>query len=126
MLHQQPIQDLEQLILNRDTISENDIVSFKSWYCKDYVNGGKILVEVGFFGDPYLEGIGFILYEGGYYGEITNYHRTGIEHRWDWGPHDNDYTFLIKPDGTGLYYDFSTVAPGEKTKAKDVYKCHQR
>ena len=32
----------------------------------------------------------------------------------------------IKPDGTGLYYDFSDVADGEKIKADDVYRCSKK
>ena len=58
-------------------------------------------------------------------GEITLYRRTGLEHRWDWGD-GASYSFVIKTDGTGLYYDFSTVPDGENTKASAVYKCYQR
>ncbi len=93
------------------------------WYCQDFVDGGRILVEVGFFGDPSLEGLGFILYDGGYSGELTYYRRAGIEHRWDWGPNETDYAFVIQPDGTGLYYNFSSVS---RAKASEVYRCYRR
>jgi hypothetical protein len=86
----------------------------------------RILVEVGFFGDPTYEGLGFILYDGGYKGGRTYYRRTGLEHRWDWGPDGSDYAFVIKSDGAGLYYDFSTAEPGESKKASEVYKCYRR
>jgi hypothetical protein len=114
------------IILNGKSYSEEDTGGFISWYCNDFINGGRVLVEVGFFGDPNLEGIGFILYDGGYTGELTNYGRTGLEHRWDWGPHGSDYAFVIQTDGTGLYYDFSAVPKGQTTKASEVYKCYKR
>jgi hypothetical protein len=47
-------------------------------------------------------------------------------YRWDWGPNKTDYSFVIKPDGVGLYYDFSYVQKGESIKARDVYKCYKR
>jgi len=84
------------------------------------------LVEVGLFGDPSLAGQGFVLYDGGYTGEFTHYGRKGLVRRWDWGPDGNNFAFVIKPDGTGLYYDFTSVKLGEGKKANEVYKCHQR
>jgi hypothetical protein len=114
------------IVLGDEAFTEEDVGGFISWYCQDFVDGGRILVEVGFFGDTSLEELGFILYDGGYSGELAYYHRTGLEHRWDWGPNGADYAFVIKPDGTGLYYDFSSVPYGENTKASDVYQCHQR
>ena len=114
------------LILNGKQISEEDTGGFTSWYCKDYVYGGPVLVEVGFFGNTKYKGLGFVLYDGGYKGELAHYQRVGLEHRWDWGPNQNDYAFVIKPDGTGLYYDFSSAKNGQSIKARDVYKCYQR
>jgi hypothetical protein len=114
------------LVLDGDSISQEDVGGFKCWYCKDLYNGGDILVEVGFFGDPIWEGFGFILYDGGYSGESTQYQRKGLEHRWDWGPNGIDYSFVIKTDGTGSYYDFSSVPKGESTKPRAMYKCNQR
>lgn len=114
------------IIIDDKSISEEEVEGFISWYCQDYTNEGPVLVEVGYYGDPNLEGSGFILYDGGYTGESTYYRREGLERRWDWGPNGSDYTFVIVPDGTGLYYDFTTVKPGESTKAREVYKCHQR
>ena len=114
------------IILNGREISEEDVGGFISWYCKDYVDGGPVLVEVGFFKNEKLKGIGFILYDGGYKGEMTHYERIGLEHRWDWGPNENDYSFVIKTDGTGLYYDFSSAKKGESIKAREIYKCYQR
>jgi len=114
------------IVLDGDTVSEIDVRGFTSWYCQDYINGEDTLVEVGFFGDSNLEGTGFILYDGGYSGERTYYNRTGIEHRWDWFQNKTNYSFVISTDGTGIYYDFSTVPVGEKTKGSSIYKCYKR
>ncbi len=114
------------IILNGNKISKDKVGGFVSWYCKDYVYGGKVLVEVGYFGDFSQPNLGFILYDGGFSGEKSHYARQGLNHRWNWGPNGSDYAFIVKPDATGLYYDFTTVPNGESTKAMQVYKCFQR
>ena len=122
-----------------------------SWECRDSSGKGKVLIEFGLFmlylkpvefkgeiadvleGLPEeyrkyidgteLEGSGFVLYDGTDTGDYANHKRVGINHRWNWGLKDDsyNYAFVIKPDGTGLYYDFS----GGRTevKASQVYKC---
>ena len=111
------------IVIGGDSITEQESGGFETWICWDYFNGGPVVVEVGYFGE--LEEIGFVLYEGGYSGEPTLHQRTGLEHRWDWG-YEANYSFIVKPDGTGLYYDFSLVPDGATTKAKDLYKCKKR
>lgn len=113
------------IILDGNIYSETDFGKFVSWRCGDIFNRSGTLVEVGTFTDSKLSGLGFILYDGGHSGESTFYGRKGINHRWDWGPNGGDYAFIIKPDGTGLFYDFSSVPSGEQVKANDVYRCHQ-
>ena len=114
------------IILNGETYSETDLGKFSSWRCNDSVYIPGTLVEVGSFINPDLQGSGFILYDGGYSGEHTNYQRKGINHRWDWGPNGNDYAFVIKSDGTGLFYDFSSVPKDQTVYADAVYECHHR
>ena len=114
------------IILDDKKYSENDVGGFISWFCYDFVYEEKgVLLEVGFFGDPDFKNLGYILYDGSYTGEFTLYVRTGIEHRWDWGT-DGQYSFVIKADGTGLYYDFTNVEKGQSTKPKDVFKCYRK
>jgi hypothetical protein len=114
------------IILGDTTVSEDDVGGFTSWYCRDFVYEEKgILLEFGYFNDSIFSGMGFVLYDGGYTGEFAIYQRTGIEHRWDWGP-DGNYSFVIKADGIGLYYDFTNVEKGQSIKAKDVFKCYKR
>ncbi len=112
------------LIINGNTLSE-DITDagFTSWCCKDYVYGGVTLVEVGYFdlnGNRY----GFILYDGGDTGDLTLFYREGLNYRWDWGDNGN-YSIVIKPDGTALYYDFSTSKDGT-AKPSDIYKAYKK
>ena len=45
---------------------------------------------------------------------------AGLNRRWDWG--DSVYAFIIKPDGTGLYYDFSMSEDGT-AKPSGFYEC---
>jgi len=113
------------IVVDGENISESDVGGFTSWYCKDYLHEGPTLVEVGFFGTSKLEGIGFVLYDGGSVGESTLYRRIGLEHRWDWGQ-EGEFSFVIKTDGTGAYYDFSNVPDGESTKPREIYKCFRR
>jgi hypothetical protein len=104
--------------------SEEKLGKFNSWRCRDYVHDTGTLVEVGTFTMASLSKFGFVLYDGGNTGTFTVYQREGLNHRWDWGS-EGHFSFIIKPDGTGLYYDFSSVPSGETAKAKDVYKCAQ-
>lgn len=51
---------------------------------------------------------------------------AGLNRRWDFD-YDRSreiytYAFLITPDGTGLYYDFST-SPDGKASSRDSFKC---
>lgn len=124
------ITSLRTIILNEtDTIIETDFGGLTTWKCKDFIDGGRTLVEVGIFNAQYMEGIGFILFDGGNKGEETRYKRSGLNHRWDWDLAKSDnsynYSFVIKPDGTGLFYDFSSAKSGETIKANDVFVCRQ-
>jgi hypothetical protein len=114
--------------VNGREIREADAGEFTSWACQDYVQRGNVVVEVGHFNHPKLEGLGFVLFDGGNSGELTSYERAGLLHRWDWGWNENRYvySFLMKPDGTGLYYDFSSASGSHKEKADDIFRCQSR
>ncbi len=55
------------------------------------------------------------------------YYRHGLDHRWDWGGEsskdETKFSFIINPNGQGLYYDFSNVPKGETTSARGIFKC---
>jgi hypothetical protein len=102
------------ITLSGKTYSETELGNFVSWRCRELIRGESTLVEVG-----------FVLYDGGVSGVLARYQRQGLNQRWDWGPGGGKFSIIIKPDGTGLYYDFSSVPSGETTKANDIYKCSQ-
>jgi hypothetical protein len=140
-------ESLRTIILNDEELTEYESGQFISWKCRDYSDGSNVLVELGHIElieeqldteaiegmdgktKPLLKAIldkklqlGFVLYEGTNKGELAFYGRRGLNHRWDWGP-EGKYSFIIKPDGTGLFYDFTTAKDGSKDKADDIYKC---
>lgn len=111
--------------LNGKQFSEEENGSFEIWECHDYFKD-KVLLEVGRFTTPDLSNYGFILYDGTASGDLTRYQRDGINKRWDWETESGRYSFIIKPNGTGLFYDFSNVPDGESTKAKDSFRCKKK
>ncbi|OWV20902.1 hypothetical protein SAMN06298224_2588 [Fibrobacter sp. UWB16] len=104
-----------QLVLSGKVISESELGGVERWYAIDkYGGSSKVRFQVGYFRDE--PNIGFVLYEGGTRGELAICYRAGLNLRWDWG----NYSIVIKSDGTGLYYDFSSkttdVPPRETFK----------
>ena len=118
-------QSLRTITLSGESYTERNPGDFISWVCRDFVNEGRTLVEVGNFAVPELNDAGFVIYDGGNSGESTHYQRKGLNLRWDWGPKGSDFAFILEPDGTGLFYDFSN-AEGKTVKANQVFKCRQK
>lgn len=109
------------------TLEDTKLVSGKpyfytSWKCKDYVRGGKVIVETGLIDriNPNSEqnivgtkdtliGKGFVLLDDKNDGFFSEHSMDGINHRWDWeGESGNNYGIRIHPDGTGYYFDFGS------------------
>ena len=112
--------------LGGSTYSEDTLGRFVTWGCRDYISGRGVLVEVGSFENESLSGEGFVLYDGSSSGESSSYQRKGVNQRWDWGPNGSDFAFVLEPDGTGLFYDFSNVSKGETRKPNSLYRCSRR
>ena len=91
------------------------------WECKDFIDEGSVLVTATV--DSSRE-TGMITVAG--VTHHTKFSVEGFNRRWDFGPKDHPtrYAFIIKPDGTGLYYDFSTG--DQQMRASEVMKCRQR
>lgn len=112
------------LSLSGYSISETEFGGVERWYAVDLYNYESLIDEVrfqvGFFKN---DNIGFILYGDGTIGEIAYFSRDGLDLRWDWGRKGKSfkYSFVIEPDGTGLYYDFSTSKDGT-AKPRGLYK----
>ena len=109
-----------QLTLGGYTFSETDFGGVERWYAVV----DEVRLQVGYFKE---NSIGFILYGNGTIGEEAYFSRQGLDLRWDWGDYYRDgstryrYSFVIEPDGTGLYYDFSTSFDGI-SKPRGIYK----
>ena len=117
-----------QLSLSEYTVSETDFGGVELWYAVDKYNYDSLVDEVRFQVGYFKENsIGFVLYGNGTVGEEACFSRQGLDLRWDWGSYYRDgdsryrYTFVIEPDGTGLYYDFSTSTDGT-SKPRGIYK----
>lgn len=100
-----------------ESITDN---GFTSWYCRDKYTG-NIIFEFGYFTHNSVE-LGFVLYDGTDKGAFVLYYRNGLDHRWDW----DKFSFVITPEGEGLYYDFHSVPYGEKTTPKQIYEVIKR
>lgn len=118
-----------ELTLSGYTVSEADFGGTECWYAVDKYNYDdiveKIRFQVGYFKNSPSDG--FILYEDGAVGELAYFSRQGLDFRWDWGSNGENgyrYSFIIEPDGTGLYYDFSTSKDGT-AKPRGLYKTHK-
>ncbi len=53
----------------------------------------------------------------------TKFRVKGFNRRWDFDSYK--YSFIIKPDGLGLYYDFSSIEEGEKVGPSLTTECEK-
>lgn len=123
-----------ELNLSGISVSETDFGGTVRWYAVDKYNYDDFIEEirfqVGYFNND--NSMGFILYGNGTDGELAYFSRQGLDLRWDWGsyisPKNGEsafrYAFVIEPDSTGLYYDFSTSTDGT-SKPRGIYKVHK-
>ena len=111
-----------------ETLKINGVTfnQYTTWGCSEYSGNGDTVLELVRIDavDKKLQGanMGFILFDGNKEYAVGLYKRRGINHRWDWDK--GNYSFVIKPDGTGLYYDFTTVK-SDLTKPSDFFKCEK-
>jgi len=98
------------ITLDGVSYSEAELGAFNIWRCTGFGSSDSTFLEVGTFTRESMSGFGFILFDGGNTGELTNYQREGINNRWDWGPNGNDYAFVINPRGGGIFYNFTTAS----------------
>lgn len=123
------IEKNRNLTISGCSINEQDFGGCERWYAVDKYNYDdlieKVRFQVGYFKE---NNIGFILFDDGTVGEEAFFSRAGLNLRWDWGSNERDgstyyrYSFVIEPDGTGLYYDFSISDDGV-AKPRGFYKC---
>ena len=95
----------------------------EKWECKDFsADGWKSILVTATVDSGRASGTTTVAGVTWY----TDFQVQGFNRRWDFGPKDHPtrYAFVIKPDGTGLYYDFETET--HLTKASIVMECQQR
>ena len=120
-----------QLSLSGYSVSELDFGGVERWYAVDKYNYDSFIDEVRFQVGYFKNAdIGFVLYGDGTTGEQAYFSRQGLDLRWNWGNRVRDgiekyrYAFVIEPDGTGLYYDFSTSEDGT-AKPRGIYRVYK-
>lgn len=124
-----------ELDLDGTLVMETELGGTVRWYAVDRYNYDdfsleEIRFQVGYFNDA--NSLGFVLYGKGAKGETAYFSRQGLELRWDWGSYISPtsgesayrYSFVIKPDNTGMYYDFSTSKDGTASP-RAYYRVHK-
>ena len=131
-------------ILNDDVITENEHVRFNLWNCKDYYDGGQVILTLGeanisrlsrSLGSveqdeseatnqsiKTLQQTGIILFNQTNEGIFALNYRYGINKRWDWiDERDNSFSVVLEPNGKAFFYNFITegqVSPSATFKCK--------
>ena len=112
------------VVLSGETYSEARFGEITSWECSGFEDDTGKVVELGKFNNPNNPNMGFISHNGTGSGDLAYYDHIGLDHRWDWVL-DNilHYTFILKPDGIGLFYDFSHSRDGESLSPEEILIC---
>ncbi len=105
--------------------ARNDLNGIQIWRCfKAYDSEKATLFKLSRFeSPPSLRERGQVMVR-----TVTHSAKSqinGLNLRWDFGPDGDDsygYAFVIEPDGTGLYYDFSGSTDGT-AKPRQVFDC---
>ena len=110
------------LLLLAGVADAQESIVFECQSGSDWKPDGEVVLEASIVTNT---GYGLIQFAGAHH--LAMYELQGFNHRWDFGRNAEDngtnYAFIIKPDGTALYVDFSSSAEGEKTQASQVYVC---
>ncbi len=104
---------------------DNDSIKTEKWQCFDEFDYKEtVLVQLEHVayveGDGKSSGFGEVSVAGTTY--PASFQVAGFDRRWNFGEKMN-YSFIIAPDGDGLYYDFTNVEVGDTTKPRDLFKC---
>ena len=94
------------------------------WVCKDrYSQAWKTIVTAEVLQE---ESSGIIRVAG--VAHQSRYKVLGFNRRWDFGLADDatfDYAFVLKPNGEGAYYDFSSATSGDSVGPSQQLSCQQ-
>ena len=102
------------------TIANAEIV--ESWICQENSNGdwSEIIVAAK-INKGREDGVVEISGEK----NIANFEIRSINKRWKFGP-SYEYSFVIKPNGEAMYFDYSNVSQGDAVKPQMNLFCKQK
>ena len=96
---------------------EKVIVKALRYAIQEHIDGSFTLGEIHVAGQAY----------------VAIFTVDGFDRTWDFGPMEAPeegtvpvFRFVIRPDGAGLYYDFSDLGKGEKTTPSQTFKCVEK
>jgi len=122
---------LEEVITGQEPAPE-EILGIQQWRCISHVDwtATKIGIGEGFRDREIIVRLSRPRDKEAGLGEITVagtthtafFHVEGLSLRWYFGE-DSRYSFIIEPDGSSGYYDFSGVEVGEKIPPTQRYGC---
>lgn len=119
------VSDTKERQLERKALAKQVAELRENWRCfalSDYDKRTPLFSLIRFrtgaqdFGEVSVAGVSY----------LASFEIAGLNRRWDFGGNESSdgypYAFVIKPDGTGLYFDFSTSSDGT-AKASDLFRC---
>ncbi len=105
-------------------------IAIEKWRCFDIFDYSEeeVLVTLSrVTGDGQDREHGEVLVAGVTY--RADFRVVGLDRRWNWGEETSlfqqsfAYSFIIRPNGDGLYYDFSDVEIGGETSPSQTFTC---
>ena len=110
---------MRKLVLALLILLSNPVLAYEEWHCGKYSASSVIVKAIQ--GD--LKTSGSVEVFGDVHVSFVSL--TGFEKRWDFGFDDGEYkyAFIIGPDGSARYYDFSLSKAGETVKASMFFTC---
>ena len=111
------------LLLAMSVLASADETQTETWCCSElFFVVDECLVRLTSQRERGLSGTGEVSVTG-----ITHsatFRINGFERRWDFGE-DYDFAFVIDPDGTGKYYDFSD-SENARARPSYIYRCERQ
>ena len=122
----QPREGREKTEAAESTVGDLQIETWRCFARNDYNKATALftLVRVRSGSEDLISTYGEVSVAGTTYS--TSFRIAGLNRRWDFGSDESrdgyPYAFVIEPDGTGLYFDFSTSTDGT-AKPRDFFEC---
>ena len=102
----------------------------ETWRCFGQLDYRLALLEGSFPEEKVAVRLSRVADEDHEFGEVSvagviywaHFRVVGINRRWDFGE-EFKHAFVIEPNGSGAYYEFSNVEDGGKTKPSQHFNC---